>query len=123
MYVARKEGREGGNSQLQVVAQGPKENKSVCACVLCREKERVLTGHWRGEECPALAQENGMEGGVCSHCCCQLSAFPLQSHGDFLTYRFQSSSYTLEISHKALTVVYFFTASKQTSGDVQIICI
>lgn len=83
MWRVRKE----GNRWVEVVARGQKESNSVCGQQKEREKEWGLTGRWRGEECPALAQENGMEGGVCSHCCCQPSTFPLQSHGDFLTYR------------------------------------
>lgn len=61
-------------------------NKSDFLCVYGQQKERgekrVTRRPWQGEECPALAQEKEMEGGVCSHRCCQPSTFPLQSHGD-----------------------------------------
>lgn len=82
MYVWSK-GKE-GNSWFEVVAKEQKKRVTLCLCETERKRER--SGGWRGEECPGLAQQNGMEGGVCSHCCCQTSTFPLQSHGDFLTY-------------------------------------
>lgn len=99
MYVASKEGKEVDSFLKQL--HRDKKRVSLCLCATEREKEWVLTGHWRGEECPALAQENRMEGGVCSHCCCQPSTFPPQSHGDFLTYRLWSCSLQEEFfSHK-----------------------
>lgn len=69
------------------------ERDSVCVFMVDRKKGGgggggVTRRPWRGEECPALAREKEMEDGVCSHRSCQLSTFPLQSHGDFLTYRF-----------------------------------